>query len=424
MVSLDASGRSQGLDGRSCGNPQGELAVASRSGSPEAPKRELEELILEEVRASGPITVARFMELALYHPAHGYYSRGPERSSRKGHFVTSPEIGAVYGRLWCKGFEEIWHATGAPDEFTVAEVGPGEGSFIAAVLAASKGPFRDALQVHLIERIPALRRRQEMVLGDLSGETQVTWHEDLTGVPPRAAGCVFANEVLDNVPVHVVVGTPEGPSELYVAATQKELTEELGPLSPEVVAYAEKMPALLPGARIEIRPQTRTLLADAASALEQGAIIIVDYGDEAAALASRSGGTLVCYSRNGTDDAFLRDVGHKDITAHVDWSALRRDMTAVALESDGPRLQRDVLRSLGTRALEERLRNDHDQAVAAGDGAQAFRALATRQSLATLTDEGGLGGLGVMMGTKGLPRPLFSDEGKKNDRPPRSRSSE
>ena len=378
-----------------------------------APTRDLEQKIVEEIRAKGPMTVARFMDLALYHPALGYYSRGPERSSRKGHYLTSPEIGPAYGTLWCRAFEEIWSAAGSPAEFTLAEVGPGEGAFIAAVLAASKGAFRDALRVHLIERVPALRRRQEKVLGELplgAGRHEVSWHAQLAEVPRRAAGCVFANEVLDNVPVHVILGTPDGPAEVCIVEHGGTLSEEAGPLSGEVLDSVEQMPPLSPGARFEIRPGVRSILEAAASTFERGAVITVDYGNEATDLAARPGGTLICYSHAGTDDAYLADVGDKDITAHVDWTALRRDLSSVALDPDGPRPQIDVLRLLGARALEQQHRKDHDQAVAEGDGAGAFRALAARQSIATLTDPGGLGALGVMVGTKGLPRRIFGAE--------------
>lgn len=356
----------------------------------------LEALIRERIRARGPMPFDVFMSLALYHPEHGYYARGA-RVGWGGHYLTSPEIDPSFGRLWARAAEEIWVLCGRPPRFRVTEIGPGEGNFAAAFLASlGDGPFADALGYTLVEPLAPLRARQERVLAG----RKVVWIDPLERLDP-APGVVFAHEVLDNVPVKLLLGTGSGTVELLVDERDGELALVPGP--PVGIP-------LPPGHRRELAPERDAFVGGALLTIQSGALILIDYGFDDppdTGWGSRPAGTLACYSAAGADDEPLSEVGSKDITAHVDWSAVREALGRAGAEPVGPLLQRDVLLALGARELDLRARDEHDDAIARGAGAEAIRALSRRQALATLTDPGGLGGLQVMVGLKGIDSPAF-----------------
>src|SRR6266852_2819541 len=107
------------------------------------------------------------MELCLYDPEHGYYSRHAEQFGKAGDFYTSSDVHAVFGRLMARQFEEMWRALGSPNQIAIVELGPGRGLFAQDVLAWSekKSPdFFQALRYILVERSPALRHRIEATL--------------------------------------------------------------------------------------------------------------------------------------------------------------------------------------------------------------------------------------------------------------------
>ena len=367
----------------------------------------VEERVIDSIRSEGPMTFARYMAMALYQPGSGYYSAGAERAGWRGHYLTSPELDPAFGQLWAHGFEQIWDQLGRPDRFDVIEVGPGEGGFAAAVLAAvSDEPFGQALAYTMVEPQAALEERQRARLVEHSN---VTWCGSLESVPPTEQGCVVANEVLDNLPVHIVERHGGLIREVYVDEREGVLRAVLGdPSTPEIEAYLDRVGVKVPeGSRFEVGLEAEALARTTAHKLRWGAVIFVDYGDEAAALARQRLGTLVCYSGTGTDDQPLERPGEKDITVFVDWSGVRKMFDLAGLRSVGPLQQRSVLVALGLRDLDTSLQEEHRRAVAEGRGADAVRALSRRQALGALGDPGGLGGLQVMFGLKEMRPPPF-----------------
>ncbi len=127
----------------------------------------LREKIEQEIRGRGPIPFSRYMELCLYDPERGYYSRDVERFGKAGDFYTSSDVHAVFGRLLARQFEEIWRALGSPEQIEVLELGPGRGLFARDVLDWSEKKFPEffrALQYSLVERSAALRERLRSTL--------------------------------------------------------------------------------------------------------------------------------------------------------------------------------------------------------------------------------------------------------------------
>ncbi len=127
----------------------------------------LREKIEQEIHERGPIPFSRYMELCLYDPELGYYSRDVERFGKAGDFYTSSDVHAVFGRLLARQFEEIWRVLGSPERIEVLELGPGRGLFARDVLDWSEKKFPEffqALHYSLVERSAALRERLRSTL--------------------------------------------------------------------------------------------------------------------------------------------------------------------------------------------------------------------------------------------------------------------
>jgi SAM-dependent MidA family methyltransferase len=359
---------------------------------------ELADHLVAEIDRGGPITFAEYMHAALYHPNYGYYSSERARTGRAGDFVTSPEIDPAFGELWAEAFRRAWEACDNPNSFHVVEVGPGEGGFAHSVLEASDGRFGEALRYVLVEPRDASRARQRSIISDPRAE----WAPKIAHLSV-GSGCVFANEVLDNQPVHLLRSGTDGWNEVYVTATPNGLDLVDGTVSsPEVPRYLKEVGCDPPAGLMQVGIAAVELAERAARAIGRGLLYFVDYGLEANEIAARGGNTVVTYSDRGPKTDPLYEPGRADVTAHVDWTGVRTYLERAGMRVDGPLLQADVLRSLGLATIDARLRNEHDNAVAAGDGAAAVRLLSRRNAVGTLTNTAGLGGLQVLAASKEL----------------------
>src|SRR6202047_3577337 len=167
----------------------------------------LRQKIEQEIREHGPISFSRYMELCLYDPELGYYSRNAEQFGKAGDFYTSSDVHAVFGRLLARQFEESWRVLDSPEQIEILELGPGRGLFAQDVLDWSEkkfpGFFR-ALRYVLIERSPALRARMSENLAHRfeSGKADFATFDSLEiGAGPAV---VFANEFFDALPVEIL----------------------------------------------------------------------------------------------------------------------------------------------------------------------------------------------------------------------------
>lgn len=366
----------------------------------------LREAIIARIRARGPMPFAAYMWHTLYHPRLGYYGSGRIRTGWKGHFVTSPELHPVFGRLWTHGFELIWQEAGRPDTFTIVEVGGGEGRFARSVLDSATGRFGDAIRYVLVERVAAVRERQRALLDD----DRIAWSSSIADTPRVAAGCVFANEVLDNLPVHLAACHGPKLVEMCVGESGGELRFVPMALSTRhIEAFLSDVGVTLrDAARYEVSLAAQSFARRAAAVIDRGAVVLVDYGMTAQELAELPGGSLVCYSERGVDDDPLTSPGEKDITCHANWTAVAAALRGSGCVVTPPVAQRDVLRALGATVLDGELKQRFAASAGVGRGNDAVRALSARQALAALVDPGGLGALGVLAAAKNmtLPRPL------------------
>ena len=361
--------------------------------------------IAKKIRSYGPMTVARFMELALYHPEFGYYTAGPPRAGWRGHFLTSAELDGVFGELWGRAFEDVWASCGRPAQFDVVEIGPGEGGFARSVLDNVGGDFSRALRYRLVEPSEPLRARQ---MSRLNGRTETSWTTSIAALPRLGAACIFANEVLDNQPVHMVENRDGAIQEVLVDLGDGGFSTRTAPAGPDLVAWLDDIGLDMPrGGRAEVGRAADQLVAAAADRLERGALIMCDYGMTAIDAARRTGGTVACYSETGVDDDFLDAPGTKDITAHVNWTAIVRALEAAGTTVATVLSQRTVLKKLGIDEVHNQLRKRAQQG-----GVEGVRALSRRQALGILTDPGGLGALGVLVATKAIAIPEWATDAR------------
>jgi SAM-dependent MidA family methyltransferase len=289
------------------------------------------EILKQRIRERGPLTVAAFMDLALYHPEHGYYAREARRSGRAGDFFTSVDVGPMFGELLAVQIAEMARDI---DPFDFVEAGAGDGRLSADILRALRRlhPAVFArLRLHLVEASPAARQAQVQALGDV-GDRLVSSSDVL---PDSFSGVLLANELLDAIPVHQVVMRSDGLREVYADLNgDARLMVREGPVSsPALQEYLDRAGATLePGWRVEIGLRARDWVRSAGRRLSRGFAILIDYGHEAAALysASHSAGTLTSFSRHtsaGAETAgvgeWLARPGEQDITAHVDFTTVQ-----------------------------------------------------------------------------------------------------
>ncbi len=285
--------------------------------------------IADVIRQEGPIPFSRYMAMCLYEPGLGYYARPREQFGKAGDFYTSSDVHAVYGRLLCRQFEEIWRAIGSPKQIDLLELGPGRGLFILDLLdwAAKKfPPFFDALHVRAVETSEWLRDRFRERVGKYIATEKVTIHPTLADAEPKIGHVllVFANEFFDALPVEVA--TPEG--QIYVALDdQGRLAERTHPASPEVLQYLDRF-SVHPeqGMRTEVNLAALRYMRQLAALFEtrRGLAVFVDYGyTRQEQQAGRHIDTLMTYRQHQAGADPYQSPGEQDITSHVNFTALR-----------------------------------------------------------------------------------------------------
>jgi SAM-dependent MidA family methyltransferase len=374
------------------------------------------EIIVREIRDRGPITVARFMALALYHPDHGYYSTAPLRSGRAGDFFTSVDVGPVFGELLAVQFSEMWRLLrdasgpeppGTGGTLDLVEAGAGNGRLARDILdaAAARHPaFYNSVRLHLVEASGAARSVHAASLGPHAGLLASSGVE----LPPAVEGVIYANELLDAMPVHVVSMTGRGLREVCVDIEDGRLIERLLPPStPALEGYFDRLGVrLLPGWRAEVNLAAIDWVNAAAGCLRRGFLVLVDYGHEAPQLYSQrhSAGTLATFSRHTTEPAagaggprWLAAPGTHDITSHVDLTSVRSAAEAADFETLCATDQMYFLLGLGLAGL------------AAERPGNTIEEIKRRLALKTLMMPGGLGSTHkVLVFGKAVGRPLLS----------------
>jgi NADH dehydrogenase [ubiquinone] 1 alpha subcomplex assembly factor 7 len=317
--------------------------------------------LAQAIRREGPLSLARFMSLALHHPTSGYY-RKRDPLGLHGDFVTAPELSQAFGEVVGAWLAQSWLDLGRPAPFHLVELGPGRGTLLADALRATRAVlgFHHGLRLHLVETSERLREAQ---MARLAG-FDPSWHARFRDVPSGPL-LLIANEFFDALPVHQLIATAQGWVERCV-----DLNAE-GRLGFRAAGGRSPLGANLP----EASPDTVAEVSPARSQLAQeigrriaedgGVALVIDYGAWAE---GPTGDTLQATRRHAPCDP-LDAPGTADLTTHVDFRSLGAAAAAGGARVYGPVPQGTFLTALGihlrTAKLVDRATPDQQRALRA-----------------------------------------------------------
>ncbi len=289
----------------------------------------LRDRIVEVIRREGPIPFSRYMRMCLYETGLGYYARPREQFGKAGDFYTSSDVHAVFGRLLCRQFEEMWRVAGSPKQLDLVELGPGRGLLALDVLdwAEKKFPeFAAALHYRLVETSEWLRDKLQERLAKYIASGHATVHALIGEVEPKLGHVViaFGNEFFDALPVDIM--TAQG--EVRVDADESgKFVERIVPARQELLDYIDKY-SVRPedGGRVEVNLAAMDFIRRIATLFEdrRGFCVFVDYGyTREEQQAGRHLDTLMTYRQHQAGGDPYEAPGDQDITTHVNFTALQ-----------------------------------------------------------------------------------------------------
>ena len=275
--------------------------------------------IRAEIEANGGwISFARYMERALYAPGLGYYSAGAAKLGAAGDFVTAPEISPLFARTLARQAQQILTAVGG----SILELGAGSGRLAGDLLLELEAIDALPERYAILELSANLQGRQRETIARTAPHLlpRVYW---LNALPTRWRGLVLGNEVLDALPVHLVVNDGGVWRERGVTCQDGFRWRDASIDSPALAAATAALPDHS-DYLTEINLAAPKLIATLAAVLDAGALLFIDYGFGRREYyhRERSAGTLMCHYRHHShaDPFFLP--GLQDITAHVDFTAI------------------------------------------------------------------------------------------------------
>ncbi|NJR55903.1 MAG: class I SAM-dependent methyltransferase [Acaryochloris sp. CRU_2_0] len=359
------------------------------------------------------------MQWVLYEPEQGYYATNQAQIGVAGDFFTSPHLGPDFGELLAEQFLQMWEVMGEPHPFTLVEMGAGQGLVAVDILkylmtqqqrsgsqAQRYAKFWAALAYIIVEKAAGLITEQRRLLQLLQlPPNQLQWFSLEQLRDHSIVGCFFANELVDAFPVHQFVIQDGELQEVFVTLNPppQSFTEVLA--TPSTARLAEYLAGMdidmhsdyANGYRSEINLAALDWLTTIAHKLQRGYVLTIDYGYLAPQYYSphRHQGTLQCFYRHRTHSDPYAYLGHQDITAHVNFTALQNQGLAQGLTPIGYTQQGLFLMALG---LGDRLLANNNTS----DVAQLNTVIRRREALQSLINPLGLGGFQVLIQGKGL----------------------
>ncbi len=331
-----------------------------------AVSKELTTVLQKEIaRQGGSIPFSRYMDLVLYTPKLGYYSGGSSKLGADGDFTTAPEMSPLFGASLAHACLPLLRQS-APQ---MMEFGAGTGQLAFDLLSELEISGFSLECYFIVELSGELRARQELRLKDFK---QVVW---LAQMPEAFSGVVIGNEVLDAMPVELVVKQDDHWQSLHVVCLDSKQEEtakfQLCPLALDphtqdcIAQQIPEIHQLAPIYMTEVHPVASGFMRSVGKMLMNGhdqnglpgVALWIDYGFPAAEyyLGQRQNGTLMCHYRHHAhpDPFFLP--GLQDITAHVDFTAIARSALAAGLEVLAYTSQAGFLLNAGITELLARL---------------------------------------------------------------------
>lgn len=313
---------------------------------------ELKEQLIKRIQAAGPISLAAYMSECLMHPEHGYY-QNEKVFGAEGDFTTAPEVSQMFGEMIGLWLADRWIKMGRPDAINLVELGPGRGTLMADILRATSPveDFQDAINVHFVEASKQLRALQAEKV------PLASWHDNFSSIP-AAPTLVIANEFFDALPVHQYEKRDEKWSERFVGTDGNDLGFMLGPCGAQFALIDDVLKASPEGSILETCPSALSIIGDIATHLNMhgGAALIIDYGYRRAA----SGDSFQAMQKHTHVDAFAAP-GTADLTAHVNFEALKKAGHEKGIRAFGPTTQGLFLMAIGLGARAQVLAGAGDE---------------------------------------------------------------
>ena len=343
------------------------------------------QIVEAEIRAKGPISFARFMEIALYEE-HGYYTSSMKAGAD---YATSPQMHPAFGALIAGYLFKAWKALGEPETFDVVEIGASDGGLAQDIL--------DAIARPRTETVSRFASAIEYGAFDVRPRSSVRSNDELTGLH-GITGCVISNELLDAFPTHIFTVRDREVLECFVDVDPNDhLVFVEGEVSnAEISDRMDGIAAIFPeGYHGEVNLGIMDWASTVSRILERGYVLTIDYGHEREMLyhPSRSEGSLRCYRKHALGQNPFRDVGLQDITAHVDFTTVDQALRRFGFDKTSTLgTQREFLLDLGFGAY---IREVRREAAGAASANHARRMTAEMRGLNALVDVRGLGAFKV-----------------------------
>lgn len=317
------------------------------------------DLIRQEIGQKGPISFARFMELALYCPGSGFYEKETDTPGREGDFYTSVSVGPVFGQFLAFQFAG-WLAEMPPaGPLQIVEAGAHDGRLAADILGwfrARRVDLVPRLQYWILEPSPRRQAWQQKRLEEFGNI--VRWAANLADISGGVSGVIFSNELLDAMPLRRFAWDAQSRSwyERGVTVEGDRFTWSRLEDEVQVPELAGELLDVLPdGFTLETSPAAVQWWHDAADALRSGKLITFDYGftEEEFLSPGRKDGTVRAYRRHKLMNDVLADPGGQDITAHVNFTAVQQAGEAAGLRTELFQTQTAFLTGITQRAWAE-----------------------------------------------------------------------
>ncbi|KAN0134541.1 S-adenosyl-L-methionine-dependent methyltransferase [Lactarius tabidus] len=396
--------------------------------SPPSSVTPVEKILLNTIKANGPVSYATYMQLCMSHPTEGYYMNPANAViGTHGDFITSPEISQAFGELLGIWLLSQYLNTRVKHDIQLVELGPGKGTLMDDILRTlSQLPRSRASikHVHLVESSPSLRAVQRKKLESWDGKNglRIHWHDSIDDVPVTNGiyTMLVAHEFFDALPFHLIEKTHQGWKEVLLTSAQDpavktiispsslaSATPSLDPpastpktrfrpvLAPEPTQVSTLLGASSPrfatlpiGARIEVSAASFQIARKLGTLVSQGAggsALVVDYGTDHAV-----GSSFRAFKGHALTDPF-NCPGQADLTANVDFAYLAEAFKGAAM-AHGPLSQRSFLLQMGLGTRVSALQRA---------AASPERGDALAEATARLVDPAGMGKEYKVMGLTG-----------------------
>ncbi len=336
-------------------------------------------------KEGGWINFAQMMDAALYTPGLGYYSGGAKKFGLSGDFVTASEISPLFSRTIARQVQQVFGAMQTQGkQADILELGAGTGRFAKELLLEMAKLEQLPARYMILEVSAHLREVQQATLRATLPNTlmsRVVW---LDALPENFDGVIFANEVLDALPVHIVKTTADGIAEMGVVSEGRGLAWKEKPASLLALKDFVSEINLTDCYTTEVCLAATGLVASLAGILQSGMLLMIDYGFSRAEYyhPQRNQGTLMCHYRHRSHGDPLIYLGLQDITAHVDFTRIAEAGVSNGLELVGFLTQAQFLINAGITELL--------QSIPVEDSAKYLPLVASAQKLLSPAEMGDL----------------------------------